>query len=350
MSIYVPTFLNPDGESIDLGLDQIFSCQVNGSMVNQFELIIYELTNTVLYDSGIVMMGETLGNGETLNIILPMGSVAIHGDLKYTIMYSDGTTAVTSRQAALSSYSNSTIELPVPAVIGTKSYTFVSTYYQSQAIGVNNYQYFLYDYTGSNVIDSSGIISNSSLSYMFDGLISGNSYYVECIIVNDLEYSTDSGLLGFSVQYDMFGMTPAVSTTILQSQSAIEVDFGNAVQIIGNWVGGVTFVPNYLIPNNYGLRLADVNSSVTFKVPIPALFQYHTFWNPMGFTKGTILSFDNGAYSLSYDGTKFIMQNAGAVIEGMPITLNGIYLIAVRSLSISIFQNNVLLQNLNYEI
>jgi len=349
MSVYQPSYLFPDGDELDLSLNQNFSCQVNGSIIDSYELIIRNITtNAILFDSGVTLLSPVLYDKSTLNIYIPANLTQVTGNIKYTITcFSAGVSAI-SREVPFYSNTNPVIELLVPPTITTKSYTFTAVYSQLQGVPISSYQFVLYDGNG-NVIQSSDVIYNSSLTYEFDGLISNNNYFIQCMIINANNFTSYSGLINFSVNYGMFGLTTQVTTTVLNDQSAIAINFGNAIQIIGNQTGTVSYVPNFIISGNYGLQLVDNNASVSFSVNIPSLFQYYMLFNPVGFVSGTIVSFDNGAYTLAYDGQKFIMQNAGAVAIGLPMVLNtGIYMIAIRSLDISIFQNGQLLQNLNY--
>jgi hypothetical protein len=349
MSVYQPSYLFPDGDELDLSLNQNFSCQVNGSIIDSYELIIRNITtNAILFDSGVTLLNPVLYDKSTLNIYIPANLLIITGNIKYTITcFSAGVSAI-SREVPFYSNTNPALELLVPPIITTKSYTFTSVYSQLQGVPISSYQYILYDGNG-NVIQTSDTFYNASLTYEFDGLISGNNYFIQCTVVNANNFTSYSGLINFAVNYGTFGLTTQVTTTVLNDQSAIAVNFGNAIQIIGNKIGNVSYVSNFLINGNYGLQLIDNNASVSFNIKIPSLFQYYMLFNPVGFVSGTIVSFDNGAYTLSYDGQKFIMQNAGAIAIGLPMVLNtGIYMIAIRSLDISIFQNSQLLQNLNY--
>jgi len=347
-SVYQASNFVHDGDQIDLSKSQTISCQVHGSSIDAYQLIISVLsTNAVYYDSTKVTLSPVLWDKDILKISLPITGVS--GNFKYTVTCWSGTSSAISRDVPICIYRDPTIQLIVPLIINTKSYDFTALYNQPSSLTIKGYQYILYD-SNFNIIkaQSKGMIYNASLSCSIDGLINGNDYYIECQVTNSNDLMNTSGLIKFTVTYDTFGLTTQLNTTILPDESAILVSFGHAIQIIGNYTGNIQYVPNYLITGNYGLQILDSNSNISFKVKIPPKFQYTMNWDATGFISGIIVSFDNGAYTLSYDGQKFIMQNSGVKVVGLPITLSGVYLFAMRSLDMSIIQDGKVLQNLNY--
>lgn len=70
-----------------------------------------------------------------------------------------------------------------PTPITMQSYKFVGTYSQAENSGWNSFVWNLYD-SSNFLLRSSGEVGTGEIEYLFDGLISGQSYFVELIVSN----------------------------------------------------------------------------------------------------------------------------------------------------------------------
>lgn len=375
----------PDSYAIDMSKDQVFSCQVQGSLIDAYDLIIKDLSNNTLYDSTKVTLNPVLYDKDTLNITIPANSISTKGQIKFTIATYSGSSNAISREIPFYNSSTPSATLAITSPITTKKINLQTIYTQAENVQVQSYQYFLYDSTGTTIIEQSDLIFSGKLQYSFDGLIDATSYQTQCIITNSYSQTVDTGKITFNVDYLQPNINLIPTATVNSDLSAIELVIGKVVQNIGLSTGTTTYVDNFLVPGNTGLQLLDNTSMVYWNVDISNIFTITFDWETNGFINGKIIKLedDSGNYleigynpstdvsswdsetiidtNISLDLTKafddtadgaiflnnifslstFYLDVNGTVIEGIPIHLNSdVYVFGIRNQELIIQQSN----------
>ena len=143
-TIYQPNNVQPYMQSIDMNLDNIISCQVNGDKIDSYNLVIKDTNNAIVYSSGKIVLQVPLFNLQMLNILVSGGVILQKGVLKIIITYYNGTESVSSNEKLFSNISTPTLTSEITDTIGSKKYTFNPTYTQAENIPIKKYNYSLY--------------------------------------------------------------------------------------------------------------------------------------------------------------------------------------------------------------
>lgn len=392
-TVYQSVYLTPDSYAIDMSENQVFSCKVQGSSIDAYQLVIKDLSNVTKYDSTKITLGSVLYNDETLNISIPVGSVTDTGQLKFTIKTWSGINTATTREIPFYSYSTPTATLTIASPITSKSITLTTVYTQTQSVPVQSYQYFLYDSTGTTILQQSELFYTEKLKHTFDGLLDSTSYKAQCKITNKYLQEVDTGKILFSVDYAQPNISITPITTVNEDLSAVEIDIGQAIQNVGSSTGTIGYIDNYLIVSNNGIQLLDGISTVYWNINIPALFTNTFAWQANGFSDGKIIKFEDGlgnyleigydidlvsspswnletiidtemlldlnkTYELTEDGSillsdlfdseaalgAFYLNLNGSLVSGIPLYLNsGVYVFGIRNQEVIIQQLNIII-------
>lgn len=390
-TIYRSIYCLPDSYAIDMSLDQIFSCRVQGSSIDAYRLIIKDLSNVTKYDSTKITLSTVLYNDETLNITVPANSVTTRSQLKFTIQTFSGVNSATTREISFYNYSTPTAALSIVSPVISKQIELTTIYTQTQSIPVESYQYFLYDSTGSTLLQQSDLFYTEKLKYIFDGLLDATSYQAQCIITNKYSQIVDTGKISFNVDYTQPNINITPTTNINEELSAVEIGIGQAIQNIGESTGTINYIDNYLVVGNTGIELVDDISTIFWNVNITADFTDTFTWQTTGFTDGKIIKYEdslgnyleigyslydnpvwfsdtiidtertldlNSTYELTEDASVFLndlfginiivgsfyLNVSGVLVIGLPMNLNSDpYVIGVENSKVYIQQNNTIL-------
>jgi hypothetical protein len=342
----------PDGIGIDFSLDQDFTSQVNGSKIVYYQDIIYKVSdNLVLHDSTKIAISPAIYNGDTLINTVTGGTITFKGFVKWTrTVWDDLTNFATTREVGFYSATTPTAILTIASPVANKQVDLQTAYNQAENVPVQSYIYYLYNSTGTTILQQSEVIYDEKLQYSFDGLVDGTTYQAQCIITNTYLQTVDSGKVVFSVNYLSPNINIVPTVVVNSDLGAVEIGIGQVIQNIGSSTGSIAYINNYLIPNNTGLQLLDSGSTVYWDVDIPADFTLTFDWNSNGFVSGDIVKLeddDGNYYKISYDGNKFVLDLNGVITNGSNVALNGfVYVFGLLSQELYIYQNNVLVDYL----
>ena len=348
-TIYQSVYLTPDSIAIDMTKDQVFSCQVQGSSVDSYQLIIKDLANTVLYDSTKISLSSVLYDKDTLNITVLANTITTTGQLKYTITTFSGTNSATTREVSFYNYATPTATLSITSPVANKQINLTTTYSQTQSVPVQSYQYFLYDSTGTTILQQSDIIYNAKLQYSFDGLLNSTTYQAQCIITNAYSQIADTGKISFNVSYSQPNINLVPLTTINSDLSAVTINIGQAIQNIGSSTGTLTYIDDFLTLGNTGLQLLDNTSTAYWSVNIPTVFTGTFYFYPNGFTSGKITRLEDNSgnyFEIGYNGSSFYVNINGYIVNGKTLALNSNpYVLGIKNSELIIQQSNVILDD-----
>jgi hypothetical protein len=331
-TIYRPTYLSPRNISVDMSVNQNFTCVVNGVKITDYQLIIYKNSdNTVLYDSTKTALGTPKYNGETLSITVTGGTVANGLELKYTIKYWNGTEEIISSEIFFTSASIATLTITVPNPVTTQSYEFVGTYTQAQSVPIKQWYYVLYD-DNLDEIDRSPLSFSGNVRYTFEGFISGNSYKIKGFAETQDNVLIETFLHSFTTSYSNPTVVTQPTVTLLADKTAIQVDWGVISQISGVVSGTSSYISNFITVGNFGLQL-NSGATLTYDIDTPEEYTLHFLWQPLNvdFT-GDIVKLNNsitGEYcKVGYISGRFVKNVSD---YSLPKTLTTNYfLISVR--------------------
>lgn len=342
MAIYTPNYLSPELTTIDSATPNTFSARVNGTKISKYQLLIYKMDNTLVYDSTVITLSPVLYDKDTIYITVPILSKNGY-ELKWLLNTWEETTSATytsSRETPFYSYSTPiAVFNTIPSPVTTKSYTFTIAYSQAESIPLKKWKMILKDSNG-NIIEDTDYSYKASISYEFDGLANGEIYTVESEIESQVGVVTNTGGYGFTVSYSAPSSNITANATLLESSSAIDVDWANAIQVLGNTTGTTSFVDNFVFSGNHGYEI-KAPGTIYWDVNIPDEFTC-TFWIalPTGFN-GAFCQLDS-TYELGYSGGRFYYSIDGIVEIFIPTTITGkVFLIAIRPTNIYIREFNI---------
>jgi hypothetical protein len=322
LALYQPKPIFPQtGEIVDPIISLTFKWQIQGSSsCVAYQMTIYDICNNVIYSGEKVSLATPLYNGETLEIIINehetncvVGTTYKHA---ITVWY-DATHNVSSGEILFYARTTPTLSINIPTVEPhtLQYFTFTLNYVQAESVAIKNYEYTLYD-SAMLVIDIYKQVGTSKTEYYVDGLISGNTYYIQATVINQENVSVTSDLETFSVEYNIadFVSTP----TVINNKTKNTIDLSWEVsQITGvlNSANGCYYVPSFIYAENTGVFIKE-NENITFTIDsLDDSFTAHYVFNIASSYIGNILTvIDNSkTYSLSYDGINFIYNMNGTI-------------------------------------
>ena len=116
---------------------------------------------------------------------------------------------------------------------------FTATYTQAQNDSINSVRWRLFNNTSKQVLEDTGDINTSVLSFKYDGFFSGSSYTLTCTVITESGI-TVSDSKTFSVQYEMRDTSNKISVSC-ENDGSVLVSWAKATDIEG--------IPT---PDNYG--------------------------------------------------------------------------------------------------
>lgn len=226
--------------------------------------------------------------------------------------------------------------------ITQQSYKFKPSYYHPQGVMISNFTVYISPQDNPEIIDSSGLQENIKLEYTFDGLLSGSVYNVKFVINTKVNQTYETNWIPFQVQYDTpnLGLNPNVKND--EMNSAVIMEWPGIKQIVGDPVGDMNFVDDFVVSGNTGLNIPS-DSYLVFsgleikKGSVPPMF----WWTPNSsdFT-GTIMRCDNtstGDYiEIGYNGVAFYRIIDGVQFVNAPTIIRPdfLYLIGMTQESL----------------
>ena len=145
-----------------------------------------------------------------------------------------------------------------PGTVTSQSNAFTATYSQLENISMVSWQAFLYNYAGTEVLQSSGLQTSSTISYLFSNLQSSTTYKIK------FQATSADGLIGevtafFSVAYAQPDVQVTVTATN-NDNASIKLT-GNIVQILGE-SENTSYIANEEIDTRSGKAWFDTGFNV----------------------------------------------------------------------------------------
>lgn len=256
--IQKPYSISINGTTIDTANeDNLIKWKVSGAVQKSFSIeiknnadgnVVYSVPKTVSYLTQYNLLKENLINGNEYKITITV--------------FDENDNSATSDQVIFQTSSRPIVTVsPIGTndIVGNPSYNFSSSYLQSENVPLKSYVAFLYDFN-KNVINKSGILTDSNIEYMFSNLQSEKSYYIEFQITSNTGLTGTSGLISFNVLYT----SPYINTTLNAynvENAGIELNW-KTVQIIGATNGSTSFTQNGEIDVMQGTVYFDEGFSI----------------------------------------------------------------------------------------
>jgi hypothetical protein len=240
MAIYTPTSLSPNNSGIDSTVDQSFSWQFNGTAQTDYQLVIYNLDNLLIYDSLKV-------TSSTSSHLVPATTLTNGNKYKWRVTVWENTTSAASKWVVFETYSAPTVTMnAISSPLDKQNYTFTATYAQAEGIPLKNFKFIVYD--GNSVeIFSSDTIFETTVSYEMVGLDNYTTYYVEFQITTQNDMTATTGLIEIYTSYDIPDTIPDIILTPLPDQGSIQLDWADIKQIFGSANGSYEFIDGFSI-------------------------------------------------------------------------------------------------------
>lgn len=327
MAMYSPTFLIPDNIAIDKNVNNTFSWQNNvsgGDSQVAFQLFILRNSDNVsVYDS-------TKITSSTSSHVVPLNTLVNGTIYKWQVrVWRDSTNYVDSEYILF--YANATPTLTMTVNnITSQNFTFTASYSQAEGIPIRHFRFILYDNTDA-IVQDSGYIYSTTPSYQMTGMVSGNTYKIECQVTNQREQFKSSGIYTFTTNYAYPDAIPELIVTPLNDIGSIQLNWTNIKQIFGTTNGAYSFVTGKF---GNGIKLNN-GTTLTYSELIPSDFTITGWYKFASGFKGVILKVDD--YEIGYDGTKFYYKNSYRITAGRNRTLpTDFFLIGVKHCEIVI--------------
>lgn len=231
-----------------------------------------------------------------------------------------------SEQIVFSAYDDPIVVFE-PATITQQSYKFKPIYNHPQGVMISNFTAYIRSEQNPDLVTSSGLQENIRLEYTFDGLLSGNVYDVKFVINTKSNQTYSTPWTPFSVEYDSpnLGLVPDIEND--EKSASIIMRWSGIKQIIGDPIGDMQFIDNFVTEGNNGLLITSDAYLVFNGLNIesgssPPMF----WWNPVQENfEGRIMRCDNtvtGEYiEVGYNGTNFYRIVNGIIINNAPIKI-----------------------------
>jgi hypothetical protein len=305
-----------------------------------YDLTIYRNSNSsVVYNTTKITNPTPLYNNQTLEVTVNAAVLTAGTEYKWRIkLYWDSTNYIESGEIFFKAYNSPTLTLTIPGTINSNNYTFAPIFAQTQDIGVKYFIAYLFDENGVQLSTSNKIYS-ANIQYNFDGFISGSTYKVQFIAIDQNDMQANSGVKTFIVDYLSPSVNIIPSIELLSDSNAIKIRWSNALQIIGQSTGTFTYTSDVFFAGSKEINI-NASSTIYYNSDIPEQFTalYKTKL-PIGFTGKILELYDNETgelYTVGYDGIHFyyiIDGHTHLIVHSLPT--NAI-LLAVRPTDIYI--------------
>jgi|GEM_PF-1756862 len=316
MAIYQATFLTPQNVAIDVSEANLFTAQVNGTLITRYILEAYAITGgSALYtnDSGVLI--TPLGDKETVEIVVPAnpGTLSNGNEYKWTLETFENAVSETSDEVAFIANDNPVVDLTFANTVTTQEFTFTPTYSQAQGVPVQ-YSYFQFNDGDGTPILTTDRNYSGNLSYTFSGFLNGSSYQVQFFGVTQNGVAFNTPLINFDVSYAQPNINIKPTITQNENTSIVTVEWGEVVLIPGTSSGTISYIDDYLVQGNTALDM-EAGASVSWDVEVPESFTARRQWTKkVDFTTGVAVKLIGTTknYEVGYDGARWYYNNGTA--------------------------------------
>lgn len=108
-------------------------------------------------------------------------------------------------------------------IISNSSFTATIHYYSEDWEDISKYNFYLYDASKKQLLESSEMTDSFDISYTYKGLDNNTVYYVRCVGVTVNGMELDTGYVGVTVKYENPNTYARIYATPLPSQGCIQV-------------------------------------------------------------------------------------------------------------------------------
>jgi len=345
LAIYQSSYLSPNNTSVTASSPITFTAKIQGTIATHYQLIIYNMANTIIFNSTKLSLSPNLYQNDIFSYILNSGLT--NGiQYKWTLTIWSNALSATTRETPFYAYAIPTLTMTVPSTITSKKFLFPATYAQAQSIPINRW-YMVFLDSLNNIILQTPYSYSGNISYQYDGFISGNQYKCYTVVENQMNLIIHSLTYTFTCSYSAPSLNFIPTATLLSELSAVKLNWSSPIQINGTITGTSSYIPNLFTSGNTGLKIANSSSYVEFDVGIPLNFTTLIDYIPdNSFIGGKMIEFmdDDGIpYEMGYDSDLgcFYYKNGLITINGNPKSLpSGVFLIAIKSIEVLIIVNN----------
>lgn len=347
MAIYQATYLQPRNTAIDATDSQIFSCIIQGTQVEAYELKIYDNSdNSLDYTTAKVTLPSLLHNRDTLEVVIPANTLVNGKEYKWQILtYEYQDKFATSSFALFRANSDPVVSISNLNIITTYDYTFLGAYTQAQNVPLNYFYFIFYDQSGSEILVTNKDYSGR-VEYTYKGFVNKQNYLVQ------IKGQTENGVMFETPKYNFYVDFPQsdvslVPTIAMQKancgleNSFVQIDWGKVVQGEGVASGPVSY-PDGVFEEGSKSLLVDESTMVGFEIDFPEDFSLLFEWTVSSNAPREIIRIaGNQDIYLSYNGTYFIFSY-GALVWTSPAfdPTSKIFLIGVDKMGLRIKETN----------
>ena len=262
--------------ALDLSEDNVFRWNVSGAIQTHFSLEFRNnATNAVLHT-----VAKTPGYSHFYT--LPASMIANGLEIKYKVqVWDELDNTATSDWEIFQSSSRPTVTVTSPTEFSTvesQSYLFEASYSQTELVDLSTWQFFLYDSSQIKIVQSD-LQTEETLEYLYDGLQSDQTYFIEFQVTSEKGLTGTSGLIEFTTQFAQPQMLSELHAENVDN-AGIKLQW-RVIQIIGDGedysfiddekvdvtAGKVWFDSGFNIDNNFTLKIwLEAVEDTTFNI------------------------------------------------------------------------------------
>lgn len=302
--ILKPSNVQPSGQAYDASEDIELTWQNNGDVMVSFRVVIKDNAT----DATVHM--SPLTTSSICKYTVPANTLSNGVTYKYTVtVYNSVYETAVSDWYIVKCSARPVVTVVTDGIVRNQNTLFQATYSQGQSIALKSYRLILYN-SLQNTLATSTELYDGLLQYTFTGLMSGDSYYIECQATSQDDVVGTSGKVSFTVDYVSASPTKSLNVTPVADKPTVMVDWINSKQVLGVYNDGVGS-PLYTSGKYDNAILLSHTSTVKFSETIPEEFTLRNWVKKsVGFT-GTIVKIQSaggGNYiDFGYDGTAFYL-------------------------------------------
>lgn len=226
MTIQKPYGISLTNAVVDTNNPVPISWKTSGDTSASFSISVYKNSDgTLIYTLPRIYsfaMSYTIPAG-----VIPSGQVY---QIAITV-WNKSSQSATSQLVVFTALSTPVVTVDAIETVTNNTYTFTANYSQAENDPLSTYTVNLYN-SDKILLNSSGKLTDGLMSYIFDSLKSGSTYYIEFVATCNKGVTSSSGLVLFNVLYDNPNIYFEASAVNLPENASIKLDW-NIRQILG---------------------------------------------------------------------------------------------------------------------
>lgn len=316
--IYKARYLEPKNKAIDPSVNNKFTWEPQGEPQTHYQLKIYELPNSLKYDSTKIASGS----GEH---IVPASSLDGDGEYKWSVVTYGASGDVESNFVYLKTNANPTVSLSIPGTLTVQSFDVEAIYSQSEGISLKRYKFILYN-ANDEILKETEWKYDYTLKYTLEGLMTGSTYKLECIAVSQNDLIGTSGKQTFDVLYEKPDATRTIKVTPDNNCGVMKVSWDNLKQVTPIITGTYSYVEGAF---EKGLKL-DNGSTITYEEETAEDFTLQFYRRYPVAYEGIIVGMYEGehdaepSFVFGYENGRFYIDNMGTIYKSEVVDMANI--------------------------